>query len=484
MSLHPIRLLGFSSAFALVAGLVGPAAQAEPAKPADSQDWKWVQGTVFVPTNCVNEAQQWDPYNPRVNDRELHFASAYGINVVRVYLHYFIYLKERKALLGALDDFLARAQAYRIKTEFVFFDDCWNEPSKDILRRDYVYPSPIYGVHNSRWLRSPGQDVLDHYEEHRERLKAYVQDIVNAHVSDPRVVFWETYNEPKKEPATMRLEQDAERWIRETGTRIPFTATGGEFSGDAYSSFASWHEYGGYKVLGDGHTLCTECMNRQGQTVPGVVEHFKGKVGYIMWEFGIGRDNCRFAWENDRQKPRQDEPKTPFHGIVYPDGHPWSIDDARALLGPAAFSQSPFFIATYYKDAAFSHPAKTSVVPFIDLDLWHEEGTGSPDASAGIPLDGYSIAYTGAVRAPDSGSYSFSVETNGQARVSVAGQELIDTGASGAATQGTITLVGGRTYPVSIRYRHQKGPSRLQFSWSGPSFGRCLVTPVSHPEGL
>ena len=481
---HPIRPTGRWCVLVLAAGALWASARAETPGPAYSRDWTWVQGAVFVPTNCVNEAQQWDPYNPQVNERELHFASAYGINVVRVYLHYFVYLKDKKALLGSIDDFLGRASRYGIKTEFVFFDDCWNEPSKDILQPTHAYPPPIYGVHNSRWLRCPGQDVLDHYERHREKLKAYVQDIVNAHASDPRVIFWETYNEPKKETATMRLESDAETWIRETGTPIPFTATGGEFSGGAYSNFASWHEYGGYKVLGDGRTLCTECMNRQGQSVPGVIEHFRGKVGYIMWEFGIGRDNCRFAWENNREKPRKDEPATPFHGIVYPDGHPWSIDDARALLGAETFAQSRFFIATYYKDAAFSHPAKTSVTPFIDFDLWPEVGTGSPDASAGIPVNAYSIAYTGAVQTQASGPYTFSVETNGRAEVTVDGRPLIDTASAGSATQGTLTLAGGRTYPVSVRYSHEKGPSRLQLSWSGPSFGRRLVEPASHPEGL
>src|SRR5690348_11038454 len=51
-------------------------------------DWRWVQGTVFVPTSAVNEAQQWDEYDPVINDRELHYASIYGINCVRVYLHF------------------------------------------------------------------------------------------------------------------------------------------------------------------------------------------------------------------------------------------------------------------------------------------------------------------------------------------------------------------------------------------------------------
>lgn len=483
MTPYPFWLPRTWCVLALAFGALWGSARAESPGPAPSRDWTWVQGAVFVPTNCVNEAQQWDPYNPEVNDRELHFASLYGINVVRVYLHYFIYLKNKKALLESIDDFLSRASRYGIKTEFVFFDDCWNEPSQDILLAKYAYPSPIYGVHNSRWLRCPGQDVLDHYGRHRERLKAYVQDIVRAHASDSRVIFWEIYNEPKKDRATMRLEGDAERWIKETGTTLPFTATGGEFSGGVYSSFASWHEYGAYKLLGDGRTLCTECMNRQGQTVPGVVEHFKGKVGYIMWEFGIGRDNCRFAWENDRKKPRKDEPAAPFHGIVYPDGHPWSIDDARALLGAEAFAKSRFFVATYYKDTAFAHPAKTSVTPFIDLELGSELGTGSPDASAGIPLNGYSIAYTGAVQAPVSGPYDFSVNTNGRVEVTIDGRRLIDT-AGPAESQATITLAGGHTYPVSIRYSHESGPSRLQLNWSGPTFSRRLVEPASTPEGL
>ena len=68
--------------------------------------------------------------------------------------------------------------------------------------------------------------------------------------------------------------------------------------------------------------LNTECMNRSGQTVPGIVEHFKDKTGFIVWEFGIGRDNCRFSWDENRDHPRTDEPTKPFHGMVYPDGHP------------------------------------------------------------------------------------------------------------------------------------------------------------------
>ena len=204
-----------------------------------------MKGAVFVPTKYVND-QQWDEYDPDINDRELHYASIYGLNCVRVYLHYFVYLKKKDALLKNIEDFLTRAGKYGLKTEFVFFDDCWNQPEKEIMSPDYKYPAPIFGVHNSRWLVSPGDDARRHYAEHKDQLKAYVQDIVNAHVDDKRIAFWETYNEPNKSPETRQLLKDSYDWIHATGTKIPVTATGRGFPGDSYSDFASWHEYGGY----------------------------------------------------------------------------------------------------------------------------------------------------------------------------------------------------------------------------------------------
>ena len=311
--------------------------------PKYQADWRWVKGAVFVPTSYVNEAQQWDEYDPVINDRELHYASVYGINCVRVYLHFYIYLKKKDALLKNIEDFLTRADKYGIKTEFVFFDDCWNQPDKNILRPDYKYPAPIFGVHNSRWLVSPGDDVRQHYAEYKDRLKAYVQDIVNAHKDDQRIAFWETYNEPNKSPETKQLLADSYNWIHETGTTIPVTATGRGFAGEPYSDFKSWHEYGTYGYTGKPEELNTECMNRKEQTVPGIVEHFKDKTGFIVWEFGIGRDNCRFAWSENPEHPRTNETAKPFHGVIYPDGHPWSVDDVKALLGTEGFAKAPLF---------------------------------------------------------------------------------------------------------------------------------------------
>jgi len=127
--------------------------------------------------------------------------------------------------------------------------------------------------------------------------------------------------------------------------------------------------YESYKYTGAPEELNTECMNRNGQSIPGIAEHFQGRTGFIFWEFGIGRDNRRFRWDENREHPRADESPKPFHGMVYPDGHPWSVDDVRALLGPEAFASAPLFAVEYYRDAHFGGLARESVTPMIDFGL-------------------------------------------------------------------------------------------------------------------
>jgi hypothetical protein len=384
-------------------------------------------------------------------------------------------------LLKDIEDFLGRAHKYGIRTEFVFFDDCWNQQDEDILSPTYQYPPPIYGVHNSRWIVSPGENVRKDYAANRDKLKAYVQDIVNAHKDDSRVLFWETYNEPASKPETVELMRDAQEWIHETGTKIPVTATGHGFAGDPYSDFLTWHEYASYKYIGPPDALCSECMNREGQDVPGIVEHFKGKTGFILWEFGIGRDNCRFAWHDNREHPRADEPATPFHGIVYPDGHPWAVDDVKALMGQDMFIKAPLFKAEYYKDTNFTDLAKTSVSPMMDFDLNTEPGTGSPDASAGVPRASFSERWTGAQFPGTAGTYTFYADSDGQVKLWVGVDRVLEKDSMERGEVSAMsTLNANQPIVVKVEYVHGSGPASLHVSWSGPNFGKTLLTPIGN----
>jgi hypothetical protein len=55
----------------------------------------------------------------------------------------------------------------------------------------------------------------------------------------------------------------------------------------------------------------------------------------------------------------------------------------------------------YYKDANFAELAKKSVTPMIDFDLGTERGTGSPDASADVPQEHFSVRWTGTILPPN-----------------------------------------------------------------------------------
>lgn len=430
-------------------------------------DWSWVKGAVFVPSNVVNEAQQWEEFDPVINDRELAYAAAYGFNLVRVFLHFAVWQKHPETFLNNIETFLQLADKHGIKTEFVFFDDVWDP--NPVLG---PYPAPIPGVHNSRWVQSPGDFVKDNYAYHREQLEAYVKDVVSRHAHDPRISFWETFNEPgngqnpARSKVTQQLMNEARLWIKETESSIPVTATGGNpWLGEPFSDFYSWHFYEDYSgAEGGAATVCTETMNRRTQTVSGVVDYLRGKTGYVLWELMIGRDNCRFPWGNPPGAP---EPEVPFHGLIYPDGHPWSLADVKAVRGDD-LQGAPFFAVTYYT-GKFQTKVKSSITPFIDFDLGNESGTGSPDASAKIGVDHWSQRWRGKVTPAQSGEHLFYIDSDGVASLSINGQEVVKkTSKLRQEVSGSIALEAGRSYDVAIEYEHESGDASMHVKWSAP----------------
>ena len=190
----------------------------------------------------------------------------------------------------------------------------------------------------------------------------------------------------------------------------------------------------------------------------------------------IGRDNCRFPWGHP---DGPDEPAAPFHGVVYPDGHPWDVGEVEALLRPAAFAalQEKAFRVEYF-DGRFKMLRKESITPRIDFDLGDEPGTGSPDASAGLGKDDFSIRWTGRLIAPATGDYVICGDSDGLLRLRVDGNSVLAKDDHGRReVRGTIDLVEGRSYRLEVEYAHKDGPASNHVSWSGPGFARRILRP-------
>lgn len=444
--------------------------------PRVNYDWSWVKGLVYVPTNCVNQVQQWEEFDPLINERELSYANVYGFNMVRIYLHYLVWQKDRKKLLSDLETFLTLADSYGLKTEIIFFDDIWN-------KYPHLGPQepPVPGLHNSQWMQCPGDSIKDNYDMHREKLRAYVQDVVNEHRHDKRIAFWEPYNEPgfsqegKYIGISKRLLNDSRIWVKQTGTSIPVTSTAEPgFMGEAFSDFFTWHNYESkYGGPRGPEVLNTECMNRRDQSVPGIVENYgKQKTGYIIWELGIGRDNCRFPWDTPKDAP---EVTKPFHGLIYPDGHPWDTADVAAVRGD--LRNMKVFDVTYYR-GSFTEERKRSIAPRIDFDLGDERGTGSPDASAGIDKDSFSIRWRGGLSVPLPGKYIFYAGCDNVARIWINDQLVVNKKTNKREElAGEVRLRPREKYVVSVEYVHAAGPASLHVYWKGPGFRKKVLLP-------
>ncbi len=476
-SVYAAGAIGFKTveAFALFDNVQVLAIDSLPKTPS-VRDLSYVKGAVFVESDCVNATQMMEEYKPSVIDRELSYAKTYGFNTVALYLHWLLWDKEKQTFLANFEDFLTKANKYNIKVTPIFFDDCGNVDPPHLA----PYNAPTPGIHNSQMNTCPGNTVRDvQYATYKPKLQSYVQDVVNAHKADNRVLFWETCNEPIHNQTTQTMVADAYSWIKATGTLIPVVSTSGGFLGGKYSDIYTFHMYEGYYGAdGGAEHLNTECLDRPagngwtGQNFSTMVDYFSArKTGFMVWDLMIGRDNCRFPWGSVLNAA---EPSIPFHGFIYPDGHPWSLDEAKKLAGND-LSGLPLFNVEYFT-GNFAVSKKTSVTPRIDFDLGNEKGTGSPDASAGIPEDNFSIRWTGSLTAPSTGSYTVYADCDSIARIWI-GATLVVNKSAGPRSEiaGTLNLAAGQVYNVKIEYVHGSGNASMHVNWAGPSFTKRVL---------
>ena len=464
-------------------------ATADPAPPPLRTDWYWVRGAIYVRSNAVNSVQMWHDYwgHTATLDRELSYAKDYGFNMVQVYLHWIVWDRHEGEYLRRIDDFLARASRHGLKVNLILWDDCGHvEPS-------LVFAAPVPGRHNSQMMPNPSHRIRDSAAEmaaHKERFGEYVRGVAGRFRDDPRISFWQLYNEalgPKEKYRGGEADENlnrllgwTRRWVKEAGTAIPVTATGGGFYGPKYSDFYTYHSYrSGNQPLpnagGGSERLCTETLNRP---EAGLVECLNGLVGkgngLVVWELMIGRDNCRYPWGHPDGPA---EPTTPFHGVAYPDGHPWDVREVEALLGEAAFAslKERVFEVEYF-DGEFETSRKKSITPRIDFDLGDESGTGSPDASAGIGKDNFSIRWSGRLVPPATGTYTLFGDCDGVLRLWVDGALVFDkTDHERREVRGQVQLEAGRRHQVRVDYTHRDGAASNHVYWSAPGFEKKVL---------
>jgi hypothetical protein len=327
----------------------------------------WLVGSNYLPAYAVNELEMWqaETFDPKRIDLELGWAESLGFNTMRVFLHDLLWEQDAHGCKKRIDAFLAIASRHHIRPIFVLFDSCW-DPNPRLGKQ----PAPRPGVHNSRWVQSPGAEALQDPAQY-PRLAAYVKGVVGAFAQDPRVLAWDVWNEPdntnegsyndlepkNKVELVLALLPLAFEWAREAHPSQPLTSgvwKGGWSSPEKLdamekiqiemSDVISFHGYNEppefeqhIAWLEPYHRpiLCTEYMARGvGSTFQGSLPIAKKyHVAAINWGLVEGKSQTYLPWDSWQHPYADRQPSVWFHDIFHTDGTPYKQQEVNFIRG-------------------------------------------------------------------------------------------------------------------------------------------------------
>ncbi len=306
----------------------------------------WLRGSNFNPSTAINQLETWqaESFDTATINRELGWAEEIGMNCMRVYLHHLAWEIDKNGFKDRMNQYLNIADKHGIKTIFVFFDDCWNPTYKAGKQ-----PDPKPGVHNSGWVRDPGE-LLYLDENLLPLLEEYVKDVLSTFKNDKRIAIWDLYNEPgnnRNGNHSMPLLKKVFSWGWEIRPSQPLSS--GVWNYDLKdlnkfqvenSDIITYHNYEGpekHQAAIDSlkkynrPMVCTEYMARRNnsyfQNIMPILK--KENVGAINWGLVDGKSNTKYAWD----EPIADgsEPALWFHEIFHTDGTPYSQEEVDLI---------------------------------------------------------------------------------------------------------------------------------------------------------
>lgn len=322
---------------------------------AQANKWQaengWLRGGNFNPSTAINQLETWqaESFDPKTIDRELGWAEGIGLNCMRVFLHHLAWEVDKEGFKKRIDQYLSIADKHGIKTIFVFFDDCWNATYKAGKQ-----PDPKPGVHNSGWVRDPG-DLLNQDPKLINVLETYVKDVLTTFKNDKRIVMWDLYNEPgnnKLGNKSMPLLKKVFEWAWEVRPLQPLSAGVWRLALSDLNKFQVENSdiitYHNYQIPAvhqaaidtlkryNRPLVCTEYMARRNNSLfTNIMPMLKQQnIGAINWGLVDGKSNTKYAW--DEPIPDGSEPKLWFHEIFHRDGKPYKqeeVDLIKSLTG-------------------------------------------------------------------------------------------------------------------------------------------------------
>jgi endo-1,4-beta-mannosidase len=338
---------------------------------------EWLVGANYIPAYAINQLEFWqeESFDLTVIDKELGWAQSIGMNCMRVYLHHAAWLHDQEGFKQRIEEFLKTADDHNIEIVFVFFDECWND-----VYRGGKQAAPKPGIHNSGWLKDPGnrwqQPVADSRKSSvvkkdsvrfnlplLDTLERYVKDVLTTFKNDKRVLMWDLYNEPgqfDQHEKSLPLLKLVFRWAREVNPTQPLSSGVYDDNEKAITNFQltnsdviTYHSYDKPEIhqrridslsnVTKGRPMiCTEYMARKrGSTFAAILPMLKKQnIGAINWGLVDGKTQTKYAW--DEKEWGNNEPALWFHDIFRKDGSAYDekeVELIKRLTGKKAGSR-------------------------------------------------------------------------------------------------------------------------------------------------
>jgi len=315
--------------------------------------WEWyenvepIRGCNYLPRTAVNSTEMWqaDTFDLKTIEQELGWAENAGYNSVRVFLQYVVWKNDSEGLKKRMDDFLSIAYSHGIRTMFVPFCDCSFGGVEPYVGKQ---EEPIPGVHNSRWVPSPGLKLVADQSAWID-LKRYIKELVRAFGEDERVLVWELYNEPGNSgmgDKSLPLAEATFAWATSTNPSQPLTIGAWADFGSQMSKrlielsdVVSFHAYDNPNGVKEKIKLCrsygkplicTEFLRRQaGNTFSAILPVFaENRVGWYNWGLVAGRTQTYMPWGSKEGEPM---PEVWQHDVFHSDGKPYEPKEIELL---------------------------------------------------------------------------------------------------------------------------------------------------------
>ncbi|MEE4543659.1 glycoside hydrolase family 3 C-terminal domain-containing protein [Streptomyces sp. V4-01] len=147
-------------------------------------------------------------------------------------------------------------------------------------------------------------------------------------------------------------------------------------------------------------------------------------------------------------------------------------DVPASALTPASGSGSGLTGQFYNNTDLSGTPVRTSNSATLDFE-WNG---GSP--GAGVNATNWSAKWTGTLKVPATGVYTFATTSDDGSRLILNGQKLIDQWGDQAPSRrsASFTLTAGQTLPVEVDYYNKSGGSSLSFSWTPANYTDSAIT--------